>query len=384
MASYGVFIGVGLLLSLVPAGRLGLSEEMFFHLRMLLMLLGPVYLSLTAKIVLTFLAAREVRTGAAAEKGQGVLLAVTALLLFTNLSSAQTLSDFAAGSIQGRGLRSLEKSRRYSLKGRRFLNVFLPVGFYLLILEVLTLLVCIVTFPPLSRAASNAFLLLIALTSLALVLVPLILTLLSGYQGDQAELRETRAEEKRRAVQADVLVLESDPALRKKYLRLPKRLVLLVCPGVCFASGCVLALTRDAQDLWAVQLLRAPFLALMTAAAFSLLPLLLYWMNFSGTSLTQRIYLTQNRLYYRGYSGSMEERVEFTFTLLQLERFHARRRAIRIRGRFTKASKDAHGVSQKGPFPKTLWLPRTFPAEQERALLDFLQREARRVQRCSP
>ena len=51
----------------------------------------------------------------------------------------------------------------------------------------------------------------------------------------------------------------------------------------------------------------------------------MYWMNCSGTSLVQRVYLAQNQLYYAGYSGSMDERVEFTFTLLQLESYRVRK-----------------------------------------------------------
>ncbi len=76
----------------------------------------------------------------------------------------------------------------------------------------------------------------------------------------------------------------------------------------------------------------------------------MYWANCSGTSLVQRIYLTQNQLYYAGYSGSMEERVEFTFTLLQLKSYRVGKRAIRIRGQFTKKTKDAYGTYQKREF----------------------------------
>ncbi len=82
-----------------------------------------------------------------AEKSRGVLFAVTALLLFVNLSNAHTVSDLTAGYLQSKGLRNLEKSKRYSVKGKQFLNIFLPVDFSLLLLELLTLLVCIVTLP---------------------------------------------------------------------------------------------------------------------------------------------------------------------------------------------------------------------------------------------
>ena len=227
-----------------------------------------------------------------AEKSRGVLFAVTALLLFVNLSNAHTVSDLTAGYLQSKGLRNLEKSKRYSVKGKQFLNIFLPVDFSLLLLELLTLLVCIVTFAPLSRTVSNVFICTIALTALLLFLVPFILSLISGYRGDRAEHEGRRIQEKQKAAQSGALVLESDPIRRKRYLRLPKLLALLVCPGVCLVSGLVLSLTKNSQDLWTVQLLRIPFFSLMVAAVFSFIPLLMYWANCSGTSLVQRIYLT--------------------------------------------------------------------------------------------
>lgn len=370
---YAVFIIIGMPLSLVPAGWLGLSEEMFFNLRMFFMLLGPVYLTLIVKIMLTLLAAVKGRTKDVARETRGVLFIVTTLLLFANLSSAGTISDLTAGHIQGKGLRVLEKSRRYSLKGKRFLNVFLPVCFYLLMLELLTLLICIVIFAPLSQPASYGFIFSIALTGLLLLLVPLILSLISGYQGDRKAHAEKRAREKQKAAQSDTLVLETDPTRRKRYLRLPKILALLVCPGTFLICLAILAATRDSQALPAVWLLRQPVLVVMATAMFSFIPLLIYWMNCSGTSLVQRVYLAQGQLHYTGYSGSMEERVEFVFTLLQLEGCHVGKRSICIRGQFNKKTKDAYGSHRKGSFTKTLHLPRTFPPEQEQVLVEFLR-----------
>lgn len=168
---------------------------------------------------------------------------------------------------------------------------------------------------------------------------------------------------------------------KKRSIRFGKWLLtLLVCPGVCLISGSVLALTKDAQDLLTVRLLRTPFLALMVVVAFSFIPLLMYWMNCSGTSFVQRVYLAQNQLRYSGYSGSMEERVGFTFTLLQLERCRVGKRAIHIRGQFMKETKDVYGTHKRGPLTKTLWPPRTFQAEQEQVLLLFLRDKASQVQ----
>ena len=42
-------------------------------------------------------------------------------------------------------------------------------------------------------------------------------------------------------------------------------------------------------------------------------------------------------------------------------------------------TKDSYGTRQKGPFTKTLWLPRTFPVEQEQVLLQFLHDKTAQV-----
>lgn len=87
-------------------------------------------------------------------------------------------------------------------------------------------------------------------------MVPLVLSLASGYQADKAGYAEKRAKEKQKAVQSDILVMETAPVRRKQYLRLPTIWALLVCPSVCIVSGFVLALTRNSRDLLSVQLLR--------------------------------------------------------------------------------------------------------------------------------
>lgn len=362
--SYAVFIGIGWLLGRIPAEKIGLSEDMFFDLRMFFMLFGPIYLTLIVKIVLTILAAIKHKEKDTAEQNRGVLLAFTAILMLANLSNAQTIADLSSGLIESKGLKSLNRSKRYNLKGKRFLNVFLPIAFYMLILEILTLLVCIVIFAP------------FALTAMILLVIPLILTLISGFKGDKAEHEEKRKMEKLDAVSSGDLVLETDPIRRKQYLRLPKLLVLAVCPGAFLLSFLVLYFTKNHQDQLAVLMLRQPFMALAAASIFAVIPLLLYWANCSGTSLVQRVYLSENRLYYTGYSGSMDERVEFAFVLLRLKNYSVGKRSIRIQGTFTRKTKDVYGAHQKNAFSKTLWIPRTFPVKQERILLDFLRKAA--------
>ena len=374
--SYAVFIGIGWLLGRIPAERIGLSEDMFFDLRMFFMLFGPIYLTLIVKIVLTILAVIKHKEKDTAEQNRGVLLAFTAILMLANLSNAQTMADLSSGLIESKGLKSLNRSKRYNLKGKRFLNVFLPIAFYMLILEILTLLVCIVIFAPLSNAASNIFIFTIALTAMMLLVIPLILALISGFKGDKAEHEEKRKMEKLDAVSSGDLVLETDLIRRKQYLRLPKLLVLLVCPVVLLLSFFVLFLTKNYHDYFVILLLRQLFMALAGTAFLSVIPLLLYWANCSGTSLVQRVYLSENRLCYTGYSGSMDQRVEFAFVLLRLEGYSLGRRSIRIRGTFTRKTKDAYGTHQKSAFSKTLWIPRTFPVRQEQILLDFLRKAA--------
>ena len=374
--SYAVFIGIGWLLGRIPAEKIGLSEDMFFDLRMFFMLFGPIYLTLIVKIVLTILAVIKHKEKDTAEQNRGVLLAFTAILMLANLSNAQTMADLSSGLIESKGLKSLNRSKRYNLKGKRFLNVFLPIAFYMLILEILTLLVCIVIFAPLSNAASNIFIFTIALTAMMLLVIPLILALISGFKGDKAEHEEKRKMEKLDAVSSGDLVLETDLIRRKQYLRLPKLLVLLVCPVVLLLSFFVLFLTKNYHDYFVILLLRQLFMALAGTAFLSVIPLLLYWANCSGTSLVQRVYLSENRLCYTGYSGSMDQQVEFAFVLLRLEGYSLGRRSIRIRGTFTRKTKDAYGTHQKSAFSKTLRIPRTFSVEQERILLDFLLKTA--------
>ena len=371
--SYTVFIGIGLVLGRIPAEKIGISEDMFFDLRMFFMLFGPVYLTLIIKIVLTILAAIRHKEKDTAEQNRGVLFAVTAILMLANLSNARTAADLSSGLIESKGLKSLNRSNRYNLKGKRFLNIFLPIVFYILILEILTLLICIVTFAPLSNAVSNVFIFAIALTAMMLLVIPLILALISGFEGDKAEHEEKRKMEKLDAISSGDLVLETDPIRRRQYLRLPKLLTLVVCPGAFLLSFLVLFFTKNEQDQLTFFLLRQPFMALAAASIFAVIPLLMYWANCSGTSLVQRVYLSGNRLCYTGYSGSMDERVEFAFALLRLEEYSVGRRSIRIRGKFTRKTKDAYGIHQKSAFSKTLRLPRTFPVEQERILLDFLR-----------
>lgn len=104
--SYAVLIGIGWLLGRIPAERIGLSEDMFFDLRMFFMLFGPIYLTLIVKIVLTILAVIKHKEKDTAEQNRGVLLAFTAILMLANLSNAQTMADLSSGLIESRSIAS--------------------------------------------------------------------------------------------------------------------------------------------------------------------------------------------------------------------------------------------------------------------------------------
>ena len=230
--SYAVFIGIGWLLGRIPAGRIGLSEDMFFDLRMFFMLFGPIYLSLIVKIVLTILAAIKHKENDTAEQNRGVLLAVTAILMLANLSNAQTAADLSSGLIESKGLKSLNRSKRYNLKGKRFLNIFLPIAFYMLILEISDAAGLHRHLRTVIQRGKQRFYFYHRPDRFAPAVDPYSFSLLSpGLRETRRNMKIKRDKERQAAVVSGNLVLETDPIRRKQYLRLPKLLVLAVCPG---------------------------------------------------------------------------------------------------------------------------------------------------------
>ncbi len=136
---YVIFILIGILLAHAPVQKLGLSENVFLNLRMFFIFLGPVYLMVFCKII-------------------GII--------------------------------------KQQTKGERDKPVFVPLAVYLLILESMTLLICIVTFAPLSQTISVAFILTIALTGILIILVPFFSAFTAAYKGDKKTYREQREREK--------------------------------------------------------------------------------------------------------------------------------------------------------------------------------------------
>ena len=241
----------------------------------------------------------------------------------------------------------------------------------MLILEILTLLVCIVTFAPLSNAASNAFIFTIALTALLLLLIPLILTFISGFKGDKAEHEIKRDKERQAAV-----VRQPGPRNRshspQTVSALPKLLVLAICPGSFLLSFLVLYFTKNHQDQLAVLLLRQLFMALAGTAFLSVIPLFAVLgellrdiFGSACVSLGKPALLYRLQRQYGSAGGiclcpSPAGRVFFGKTLYPYP------------GNIYRKTKDAYGTHQKSAFSKTLRIPRTFSVEQERILLDFL------------
>ena len=282
--------------------------------------------------------------------------------------------DLVEANLVNKGLRHMSHSEVRSLKIRHFLNIFMPVCFYFLILEILTLFFCIVTFAPLSDSISNGFIFAITLTLLMLIILPLILLFISKYHTDQSLHKKKLVQDKEMAIDSDYLVIESDPVCRQQFLRLPKVLFLFVCPAILLFSFIVLFLTKNHLYSGIIVVLRTIFLALALFSLLAFLPLLIYWLNCSGTSKVQRIYIHENQFIYAGYSGSMEERSEFSFILTHLDSLIIKRRALWIKGAFIKKTCDAYGTHQKKIAHKRLWIPRTFSLKQEKTLISFLKK----------
>lgn len=363
---YIVFIVIGYFMSLLPQS----SQPIYYNLRMFFMVLGPLYLMLIIQIIKTFRKQDEHTV----EKGSHLLLTAISFLFMGRLLDFQKPYDLVEANLVNKGFRHMSHSEVRSLKIRHFLNIFMPVCFYFLILEILTLFSCIVTFAPLSDSISNGFIFAITLTLLMLIILPLILLFISKYHTDQSLHKKKLVQDKEMAIDSNYLVFESDPVSRQQFLRLPKVLFLFVCPAILLFSFIVLFLTKNHLYSGIIVVLRTIFLALALFSLLAFLPLLIYWLNCSGTSKVQRIYIHENQFIYAGYSGSMEERSEFSFILTHLDSLIIKRRALWIKGAFIKKTCDAYGTHQKKLAHKRLWIPRTFSLKQEKTLISFLKK----------
>ncbi len=230
----------------------------------------------------------------------------------------------------------------------------------MLILEILTLLVCIVTFAPLSNAASNAFIFTIALTALLLLLIPLILTFISGFKGDKAEHEIKRDKERQAAVVRQPGPRKPIPFAANSICVLAKLLVLAICPGSFLLSFLVLYFTKNHQDQLAVLLLRQLFMALAGTAFLSVIPLFAVlggtaqghlWFSVCISRKPALLYRLQRQY---GSAGGI------CFVLLRLEGYSLGRRSIRIRGTFTGRQRMPTVRIRKAPFPRRSGFPAPF------------------------
>lgn len=363
---YIIFMIIGYFLSLLPQA----SQPIYYNLRMFFMVLGPIYLMLIIQIIKTFRKQDEHTV----EKGSHLSLMIISFLFMGRLLDSQKPYDLVETNLINKGLRHMSHSEVHSFKIRHFLNIFMPVCFYFLILEILILFICIVTFAPLSDSISNGFIFAITLTLLMLIIFPLILLFISKYHTDQSLHKEKLVQDKEMAIDSNYLVLESDPVCRQQFLRFPKILFLLICPTILFFSFIVLFLTKNHLYSEIIATLRIIFSTFALVSLLAFLPLLIYWMNCSGTSKVQRIYIHENQFIYAGYSGSMEDRSEFSFILIHLDSLIIKRRALWIKGTFIKKTCDAYGTHQKKIAHKRLWIPRTFSLNQEETLISFLKK----------
>ena len=223
-----------------------------------------------------------------------------------------------------------------------------------------------------SAGASGGFIFAIGITVILLLIVPLIMTFVSGFQGDKAHHEEKLEKVKAAAVEKESIVMEADRDRRKFFLRFPRKLFLMGTVLPLLVSVVGLALTRDYMYIGWVQGLRQIFMFFSAAGLLAWVPLLIYWADCSGTSLVMRIYLTPGQMRCYGYNGSMAERTEYEFALTDLSDYEVTCHYIKVRGTFDKKLKDRHGTCSTSNLQKTLRIPRVFPPEQERALLDYL------------
>ena len=197
-----------------------------------------------------------------------------------------------------------------------------------------------------------------------LLVIPLILALISGFKGDKAEHEEKRKMEKLDAVSSGDLVLETDLIRRKQYLRLPKLLVLACLSRSAFLlSFLVLYFSpRTIRTSWrscccVSRSWRWP----AQPSIFAVIPLLLYWANCSGTSLVQRVYLSENRLCYTGYSGSMDQRGGICLCPSPAGRLFCWEDALSVSGEHLPGRQRTPTVRiRKAPFPRRSGFPAPF------------------------
>ena len=154
---------------------------------------------------------------------------------------------------------------------------------------------------------------------------------------------------------------------QRRYVALPRAIAL---GAVAFLSIIIAASaavgSRALPYLERVPVLHMLLIALTAISIASFIPLLMWWMDCSGRSLTQTIELdpASGALNYTLTSGSGERRTNVTWPIEQVQSYHVGDRCITLRG------------GRRGDRPRTFLIPRTFD-DEERFIAELDRRMAR-------
>ena len=154
---------------------------------------------------------------------------------------------------------------------------------------------------------------------------------------------------------------------QRRYVALPRAIAL---GAVAFLSIIIAASaavgSRALPYLERVPVLHMLLIALTAISIVSFIPLLMWWMDCSGRSLTQTIELdpASGAINYTLTSGSGERRTNVTWPIEQVQSYHVGDRCITLRG------------GRRGDRPRTFLIPRTFD-DEERFIAELDRRMAR-------
>lgn len=154
---------------------------------------------------------------------------------------------------------------------------------------------------------------------------------------------------------------------QRRYVSLPRTIAL---GAVAFLSIIIAASaavgSRALPYLERVPVLHMLLIALTAISIVSFIPLLMWWMDCSGRSLTQTIELdpASGAINYTLTSGSGERRTNVTWPIEQVQSYHVGDRCITLRG------------GRRGDKPRTFLIPRTFD-DEERFIAELVRRMAR-------
>ena len=154
---------------------------------------------------------------------------------------------------------------------------------------------------------------------------------------------------------------------QRRYVALPRTIALGVVAFLFIIIAASAAMgSRALPYLERVPVLHMLLIALTAISIVSFIPLLMWWMDCSGRSLTQTIELdpASGALNYTLTSGSGERRTNVTWPIEQVQSYHVGDRCITLRG------------GRRGDRPRTFLIPRTFD-DEERFIAELDRRMAR-------